>query len=83
MTNGSASGSSSSGRSSERRVITVLFCDVANSTSMAEDFDPEEWTEVMSEAFEILTQPVTRYEGTIAKLMGDGLLAFFGAPGPL
>ncbi len=47
---------------------------------MAEDFDPEEWAEVMSEAFGLLTAPISRYEGTIAKLMGDGILAFFGAP---
>jgi class 3 adenylate cyclase len=67
-------------RPSERRVITVLFCDVANSTSMAEGFDPEEWAEVMNEAYEHLTGPITRYEGTIASLTGDGLLAFFGAP---
>ena len=79
-----ASGPQSAGRAGstagERRVITVLFCDVANSTSMAEDFDPEEWAEVMSEAFGLLTAPIARYEGTIAKLMGDGLLALFGAP---
>ena len=61
-------------------MITVLFCDVVGSTAMAELFDPEEWAEVMNEAFEYLTAPISRYEGTIARLMGDGLLAFFGAP---
>ena len=64
----------------ERRIITVLFCDVVGSTSMAEGLDPEEWTEIMNEAFQYLTAPVRRYEGTVARLMGDGLLAFFGAP---
>ena len=64
----------------ERRIITVLFCDVVNSTGMAEGLDPEEWTEVMNEAFQYLTAPITRYEGTVARLMGDAVLALFGAP---
>ncbi len=66
--------------SGERRVITALFCDVVNSTSMAEQLDPEDWTEIMDDAFQHLTAPIHRYEGTVAKLMGDGMLAFFGAP---
>ncbi|HSG14708.1 MAG TPA: adenylate/guanylate cyclase domain-containing protein, partial [Anaerolineae bacterium] len=66
--------------SGERRVITMLFCDVVGSTKMAEQLDPEEWAEIMNEAFDYLIAPVYRYEGTIARLQGDGLLAFFGAP---
>lgn len=64
----------------ERRVITVLFCDVVRSTSLAEGLDPEDWTEIMNGAFGVLTGPVERYEGTVARLMGDAILAFFGAP---
>ena len=64
----------------ERRVITVLFCDIVGSTAMAERLDPEEWTEIMNEAFQYLTAPIQRYEGTVARLMGDAILAFFGAP---
>jgi class 3 adenylate cyclase/tetratricopeptide (TPR) repeat protein len=64
----------------ERRVITMLFCDVRGSTAMAQQLDPEEWAEIMNEAFEYLITPIYRYEGTVARLMGDGLLAFFGAP---
>ena len=64
----------------ERRILTLLFCDVVNSTSLAEQFDPEEWVEIMNEAFEHMTAPVLRYEGTVGKLTGDGLMAFFGAP---
>ena len=67
-------------QSGERRVITVLFCDVVGSTSMAEQLDPEEWAEIMNDAFQYLIEPVNRYEGTVARLMGDGVLAFFGAP---
>jgi class 3 adenylate cyclase/tetratricopeptide (TPR) repeat protein len=64
----------------ERRVVTMLFCDVRGSTSMAEELDPEAWTDVMNAAYEHLIAPVYRYEGTVARLMGDAILAFFGAP---
>ncbi len=64
----------------ERRIITILFCDVVKSTSLADSLDPEEWTEVMNRAFGVLTGPIERYEGTVARLMGDSILAFFGAP---
>jgi class 3 adenylate cyclase len=65
---------------SERRPITVLFADIAGSTAIAERMDPEDWTAVVSQAFARMNATVTRYEGTIARLMGDGVLAFFGAP---
>ena len=47
---------------------------------MAEQLDPEEWAEIMNDAFQYLTGPIERYEGTVARLMGDAMLAFFGAP---
>jgi class 3 adenylate cyclase len=71
--------SSRTGRS-ERRILSVIFCDVAGSTALAENIDPEEWVEIMNEAFEHMTAPVLRYEGTIGKFTGDGMMAFFGAP---
>ncbi len=64
----------------ERRVVTMLFCDVKGSTAAAEQLDPEEWTEIINGAFEHMIRPVYTYEGTVARLMGDGILAFFGAP---
>ena len=64
----------------ERRVVTILFCDLKGSTAAAAGLDPEEWSEIMNGAFEHMIAPVYRYEGTVARLMGDGLLAFFGAP---
>ncbi len=64
----------------ERRTVTMLFCDVTGSTAAAEQLDPEEWTDIMNGAFEHLIRPVYRYEGTLAHLMGDAILAFFGAP---
>ena len=66
--------------SSERKVVTVLFCDVKGSTTLAEKMDPEEWTEIIDGAFKVLTPPIQRYGGTVARLLGDAVLAFFGAP---
>ena len=64
----------------ERRVVTILFCDVTGSTAMAEQLDPEDVMEIMDGAFDVMIEPIVRYEGTVARLMGDAVLAFFGAP---
>ena len=64
----------------ERRVVTMLFCDVKGSTLAAEKLDPEEWSEIINGAFKPMIEPIYKYEGTVARLMGDGILAFFGAP---
>src|SRR5438128_4008939 len=65
---------------SERRPITVLFADIAGSTSIAERLDPEDWTTLVGKAFQRMNRTIEQYGGTIARLMGDGVLAFFGAP---
>jgi class 3 adenylate cyclase/tetratricopeptide (TPR) repeat protein len=67
-------------REGERRIVTVLFCDVQGSTAIAEQLDPEEWAEIMNGAFQRLDPPIQRYEGTVVRLLGDAILAFFGAP---
>ena len=64
----------------ERRIITMLFCDVKGSTAAAEQLDPEEWTEIINGAFEHMIRPIYKYEGLVPRLMGDAILAFFGAP---
>lgn len=64
----------------ERRVVTVLFSDITGSTAMAGRFDPEVWAGIMKRAMGYLITPVTRHDGTVARLMGDSILAFFGAP---
>jgi|SRR5581483_442424 len=66
--------------SGERRPLTVLFADIAGSTAIAERMDPEDWTVLVGDAFQRMNQTIERYGGTIARLMGDGVLAFFGAP---
>jgi class 3 adenylate cyclase/tetratricopeptide (TPR) repeat protein len=70
----------SSTMAGERRVITMLFCDVKGSTAAAERVDPEVWTEIMNGVFEHMIRPIYRYEGLVPRLMGDAILAFFGAP---
>src|SRR6266496_1544269 len=64
----------------ERRVITMLFCDVKGSTAAAEKVDPEVWTEIMNGVFEHMIRPIYKYEGLVPRLMGYAILAFFGAP---
>lgn len=64
----------------ERKPVTALFADVVGSTALAEQMDPEDWTAVINEAFDLMSKAVFHYEGTIAQLQGDAMLAFFGAP---
>ena len=64
----------------ERRIVTMLFCDVKGSTAAAEKVDPEIWTDIMNGVFEYMIRPIYKYEGFVPRLMGDAILAFFGAP---
>ena len=64
----------------ERKLVTVLFADVANYTAMAEKLDPEEAHQIMDRCFKILMEEIHRYEGTINQFTGDGVMALFGAP---
>lgn len=64
----------------ERRFVTVLFADVVDSTAMGERIDPEQVAEIMNGAFAFFNAAVSRYGGTVARLMGDAVLALFGAP---
>jgi len=64
----------------ERKVVTVLFADVANYTAIAAKRDPEEIHQIMDGCFKILMDTVHHYEGTINQFRGDGIMAIFGAP---
>src|SRR4249920_2489058 len=64
----------------ERRQVSVLFADVANFTTLAEQLDPEVVHEIMDRCFERITAEVHRFEGTINQYTGDGVMALFGAP---
>ena len=64
----------------ERKLVTVLFADVADYTAMAEKLDPEEVHQIMDGCFKILMDEIHKYEGTINQFTGDGVMALFGAP---
>ena len=64
----------------ERKLVTVLFADVANYTAMSEKLDPEQVHQIMDGCFNILMQEIHKYEGTINQFTGDGVMALFGAP---
>ena len=64
----------------ERKQVTVLFCDLANSTPIAERIGPEHMHTLLNRFFELALHDVHRYEGTINQFLGDGFMALFGAP---
>jgi class 3 adenylate cyclase len=64
----------------ERKQVTVLFCDLANSTAIAERIGPENMHTLLNRFFELALDEVHRYEGTINQFLGDGFMAIFGAP---
>jgi class 3 adenylate cyclase len=64
----------------ERRQLTVLFCDLVDSTVLASRLDPEDWREVVRAYQETCAKVIARYEGHVAQYLGDGLLVYFGSP---
>ena len=64
----------------ERRQLTVMFCDLVGSTELSRKLDPEDLRELMARYQDAVTARLTRYEGHIAKYLGDGILAYFGWP---
>jgi class 3 adenylate cyclase/tetratricopeptide (TPR) repeat protein len=64
----------------ERKHVTVLFADLADSTELAEQLGPEEMHALMDRAFRRILARVHHYEGTINQFTGDGVMALFGAP---
>jgi class 3 adenylate cyclase len=64
----------------ERRQLTVMFCDLVGSTSLATRFDPEDLREVISAYHHAVAATIARFDGFVAKYMGDGVLIYFGYP---
>jgi class 3 adenylate cyclase/tetratricopeptide (TPR) repeat protein len=64
----------------ERKQVTVLFCDLANSTALAHRLGPDVMHSLLNAFFEMAAEAIHRYEGTINQFLGDGLMALFGAP---
>jgi class 3 adenylate cyclase/tetratricopeptide (TPR) repeat protein len=64
----------------ERKQVTVLFCDLANSMVLADHLGPEAMHALLNHFFELSLHEIHRYEGTINQFLGDGFMALFGAP---
>ena len=64
----------------ERRQLTVMFCDLVGSTDLSQRLDPEDMREVNRAYQDACTAAIERYEGYVARYMGDGVLAYFGYP---
>jgi class 3 adenylate cyclase/tetratricopeptide (TPR) repeat protein len=64
----------------ERRLVSVLFADLVGSTALAEDRDPEETRELLTQYFDVARQAVERHGGMIEKFIGDAVMALWGAP---
>src|SRR5262245_10983801 len=64
----------------ERRQLTVMFCDLVDSTKLSSQLDPEEYREVVRAYQQVCSEVITRFDGHIAQLLGDGLLVYFGYP---
>ena len=64
----------------ERRQLTVMFCDLVGSTALASRLDPEDLREVIGAYHKCVAETIDRYNGFIARYMGDGVLIYFGYP---
>ena len=64
----------------ERRQLTVMFCDLVDSTKLSSQLDPEDLRDVVREYQQVCSEVIQRYDGHVAQLLGDGLLVYFGYP---
>ena len=64
----------------ERRQLTVMFCDLVGSTALSTRYDPEDLRELNGDYHRAVTDTVGRFDGFVAKYMGDGVLIYFGYP---
>ncbi len=75
-----AAGAAKAASEGERRQLTLMFCDLVGSTELAARIDPEEVREVMRAYQDACAGLIARYDGYLAKFLGDGVLAYFGYP---
>ncbi len=74
--------STRSAREGERKRVTMLFADIAGSTGLVEKLDPEDAANLLGSVTSAMREAVARFEGTVNKMQGDGIMALFGAPIP-
>ena len=67
-------------RGPDRRTVTVLFCDLVDSTRLATELDPEVYRGLISRYFDVVREPIERHGGTVEKFIGDAAMAVFGVP---
>jgi class 3 adenylate cyclase/tetratricopeptide (TPR) repeat protein len=63
-----------------RKTVTVLFCDLVDSTGLGEQVDPERFREVLARWYDQMREPIERHGGTVEKFIGDAVMAVFGIP---
>ena len=64
----------------ERRPMTVLFCDIVGSSALTAELDPEDLVAALQEYRSLVSAAIARYQGFVARFVGDGVLAYFGFP---
>jgi class 3 adenylate cyclase len=64
----------------ERKQVTVLFADIKDSTELIKDLDPEATQQLLDPTLQLMMDAVHRFEGTVNQVLGDGIMALFGAP---
>ena len=75
-----AVGATAAERGPDRRTVTVLFCDLVDSTRLASELDPEVYRQLISRYFELVREPIVSHGGTLEKFIGDAVMAVFGVP---
>ncbi len=76
----SAASETASEAAADRRLLSVLFCDLVGSTALSAQLDPEDMHELIRRYQDSVASAVTRFGGYVAKYLGDGVLAYFGWP---
>jgi len=75
-----AAAASAATAEAERRQLTIMFCDLVGSTELAIRLDPEDLRDIITAYHRRVTEVTTRYGGYVSRLIGDGVLAYFGYP---
>lgn len=71
------------GAEPQRKLLTIVFTDIRGFSNLTDSLEPEELFQLLSHYFSVMTEIVHQYDGTLNKMIGDGLLVFFGDPIPM